>query len=550
MAKSGTERRSGFSYRRWLLLSLDVVFAIVVALLTVGDRLGFFVAHSFSSLSPPDRLPDETIETFFKYGSIGTEAVEGMPKEMWDVLLDVCPLPGANPDARFPSPDVLYAYFGIAHTEGRPIGFSRRKASILGLKITERTRVSINCALCHTASYRLSPEEQKRHVVVGGPAHQLAAQEGLKFLINCAEGLTARKIIEKRGGSLFAWKNLRYYLLAPITRRGILARKEQFAFAETQQPWGHGRFDAMNGSKTRLLGMLFDGTDGVADMPSVWRLDPTHVRNWDGNHTSLTEAIRTEALVTGTPKEELDRVINNLQPPQCEEDGASETSTVATLCNELKEGMDEHLTDANLMCLKRILQCLRRPKFPFAPQSPADVDNGRDIFFQHCAGCHAAKKNGAPTRLGTVIPLDEVGTDSSRLRSWTREATEKKNRLGKGYDWELSQARKTDGYVAVPLDGIWLRAPYLHNGSVPTLRDLLKPLEGRPTRFYRGYDVLDDKNVGFIANVPEEQIAEGIVRKFFEFDTTKPGNWNGGHLFGTTLLEAEKDALLEYLKTL
>jgi len=551
MSKSGTERRNRFSLRRWLLLSLDVVFAIVVALLTVGDRIGFFVAHSFSSLSPSDRSPNETVETFFKYESIGTEAAEGMPKEIWDVLLDVCPRPGANPGDRFPSLDVLYAYFGVAHQEGQPIGFSQRQASIVGLKKTERTRVSINCALCHTATYRLSPEEQKRHVVVGGPAHQLAAQELFSFLSNCAEGLTARKIIEKRGGSLFAWENLHYYFLAPITRRGMLERGKQFDFAKTQTPWGHGRFDAMNGGKIRLLGMPFDGTAGVADMPSIWRLNSAHARNWDGNHTSLTEAIRAEALTTGTPKEEFDKITDKLRPPQCEADGASETVTVATFCEELKKEMKEHLVDANLMCMKKILQCLRRPEFPFAPKNPADVDKGRDVFSQHCAECHDAKKNGAPTRLGTVIPLDEVGTDPYRLRSWTREAMERKNKFGEGHDWQLSQSRKTDGYVAVPLDGIWLRAPYLHNGSVPTLRDLLEPPEGRPTRFYRGYDVLDDEKVGFIATVPEEKIAEGIVRKFFEFDTTKPGNWNGGHLFGTTSLsDAEKDALLAYLKTL
>jgi len=47
------------------------------------------------------------------------------------------------------------------------------------------------------------------------------------------------------------------------------------------------------------------------------------------------------------------------------------------------------------------------------------------------------------------------------------------------------------------LDGIWLRAPYLHNGSVPTLQDLLNPPNERPQTFHRGYDVFDPVKIGF-----------------------------------------------------
>ena len=106
---------------------------------------------------------------------------------------------------------------------------------------------------------------------------------------------------------------------------------------------------------------------------------------------------------------------------------------------------------------------------------------------------------------------------------------------------------KTHGYANVPLDGIWLRAPYLHNGSVPSLRDLLEPSDNRPTVFYRGNDVYDPQNVGFRADLPE---ADG--KKFFAFDTRVPGNGNQGHEgaeYGTELSTDKKNALLEYLKT-
>jgi hypothetical protein len=108
--------------------------------------------------------------------------------------------------------------------------------------------------------------------------------------------------------------------------------------------------------------------------------------------------------------------------------------------------------------------------------------------------------------------------------------------------------RKTDGYANAPLDGTWLRAPYLHNGSVPTLRDLLEPSERRPAAFYRGNDVYDPGNVGFLSTAAED--LDG--RKLFRYDTKVPGNGNRGHEgpgYGTDLKPAEKEALLEYLKT-
>ncbi len=120
-----------------------------------------------------------------------------------------------------------------------------------------------------------------------------------------------------------------------------------------------------------------------------------------------------------------------------------------------------------------------------------------------------------------------------------------------GYGEErFSHFRKTFGYANSPLDGIWLRAPYLHNGSVPTLRDLLEPSDKRPKTFYRGYDVYDQKKVGFVGDVAEEK-----GRKFFLFDTDETKSpairikGHEGKRYGTELSGRDKDALVEYLKT-
>ena len=156
--------------------------------------------------------------------------------------------------------------------------------------------------------------------------------------------------------------------------------------------------------------------------------------------------------------------------------------------------------------------------------------------------------------VGTVVPIEDIGTDRSRFDSYTWLLAVNQSTIYAGYekDWGFQPDypqrfhlfRKTHGYASMPLDGIWLRAPYLHNGSVPTLNDLLKTAAERPATFYRGNDIFDQANVGFVSSVPSED-----GREFFPFDTSKPGNGNKGHEYGTHLQPEEKRALLEYLKT-
>ncbi len=100
------------------------------------------------------------------------------------------------------------------------------------------------------------------------------------------------------------------------------------------------------------------------------------------------------------------------------------------------------------------------------------------------------------------------------------------------------------GYVAKPLVGVWLLAPYLHNGAVPTIADLLTPPAQRPARFYRGYDVLDTERLGFMAS------GAAAAAHGYSFDTGLRGNGNGGHLYGTDLSADDKRALIEFVKTL
>jgi cytochrome c5 len=189
--------------------------------------------------------------------------------------------------------------------------------------------------------------------------------------------------------------------------------------------------------------------------------------------------------------------------------------------------------------LKDYLSALPPPKYPF-PIDAAQAAAGKPLFAAHCAACHASDKTGTP------LPLAEVGTDRGRLDSWNKGAAIKANRVVKDMGLERRGLVEEDltGYVAAFLDGIWLKAPYLHNGSVPTLRDLLEPAAQRPKVFWRGYDVYDQAKVGFVTDSAEAR------RVGTRLDTASKGGGNQGHEFGTRLSAAQKQALVEYLKTL
>jgi hypothetical protein len=181
----------------------------------------------------------------------------------------------------------------------------------------------------------------------------------------------------------------------------------------------------------------------------------------------------------------------------------------------------------------------RDAAFPAARLNAALAGAGKPVYQQQCARGHDI---GQP-QVGQTIDIADVATDPERLQSFTPELAVQMNTIGTGRPWRFSHFRKTNGYAAMPLDGIWLRAPYLHNGSVPTLRALLF-LDERPARFFRAYDVYDWHAVGFVSTGAEAE-GQGVA-----FDTSLRGNDNGGHTYGRELSSADREALLEYLKTL
>lgn len=199
------------------------------------------------------------------------------------------------------------------------------------------------------------------------------------------------------------------------------------------------------------------------------------------------------------------------------------------------------------------LVSLEPPKYPFAIDR-AKAARGRTVFQETCARCHGSygEKWSYPNK---VIPLDEIGTDTVRFKSVSAK-------YGKAYSesWfareegGVKPLQMTAGYQAPPLDGIWATAPYLHNGSVPTLHHLLNS-KSRPRLFTRSYRTgeadYNKERVGWKIeelSQPPTGVSAYEMRKVY--DTSKSGRSNAGHTFGDSLTDEERRAVIEYLKTL
>jgi len=99
------------------------------------------------------------------------------------------------------------------------------------------------------------------------------------------------------------------------------------------------------------------------------------------------------------------------------------------------------------------------------------ADSDKTLIEHHGASCHGPESG----RRGRPLPLADVGTSRDRIDTWGKEYAAEANRVAESMGMERRGLVEEDlnGYNVPHLDGIWLRAPYLHNRAVPTLRDLL-----------------------------------------------------------------------------
>jgi phage antirepressor YoqD-like protein len=306
------------------------------------------------------------------------------------------------------------------------------------------------------------------------------------------------------------------------------------------------------------------------------------------------------------------------------------------------DGKYEHTANVhNLLKLEQTAYKIEAPKWEKVfTQEKGDAfkidyekaSRGQKHYEKRCAGCHTPQMAGPTGELKEfkMIQLDKLGTDPnlavniakpvSRSTSysniftetltyivddyakkyqlkkedlnkwldldrrgtiWVRESYKKNEAQYQGVEDGYSVVKKGSGYKARTLKGVFTTAPYLHNGSVPTLYDLLQPASKRPVMFERGVNEFDPIKVGLkqrLENYQNRGLIEAYSVNAFDerskkrrikdcsagirnwgkkvwaadvcFDTRTSGNSNSGHEFGTDLKEYQKDELLEYLKTL
>jgi mono/diheme cytochrome c family protein len=325
-----------------------------------------------------------------------------------------------------------------------------------------------------------------------------------------------------------------------VTLRLLVARieflKNLAHIGKGKPDWGFGRVDAFGSVRA-----LYFDPDYVPNAPVSYPHLFAFSRNpwfhYDGNTTSVLQRNLGQALGVGAIFEP-----------------TTFSSTLRPVDSNTLEGLAAKI---------------KVPAWPadfFAPLDADKVAKGKAHFDKHCVSCHVLIKptETAPDRL---VELKAVGTDPQRatsvaailpktkspfyddlaiaLNNVTTKALNDANippaeqdafNHGRQVKW-----RTTQQYAARPLWGVWATAPYLHNGSVPTLFDLLLPAKERPKTFPLGHRDYDPVKVGYTTK---------LDRPRFTFDTSKVGNANSGHEFGTSLSEAERYELIEFLKSL
>jgi mono/diheme cytochrome c family protein len=204
---------------------------------------------------------------------------------------------------------------------------------------------------------------------------------------------------------------------------------------------------------------------------------------------------------------------------------------------------EAHIPDA--VAVTAWMQEYRPQPFP-GVIARAQTEAGQAIYARDCAACHGSYDASltAPRLVSFPNWEGDVGTDMRRAELLTDDVADAVNG---GLFGQYIAARTVAGYAAPPLTGIWASAPYLHNGSVPTLWHLMRPAE-RPVWFEVGGHRLDLQRVGIDLAPPVGYVPWSIPA---EVDTRAFGLGNEGHEVGfADLTEAEKAALLEYLKLL
>ena len=345
---------------------------------------------------------------------------------------------------------------------------------------------------------------------------------------------------------------------------------ERFTYRHLVLPRARRELEAIAAERDRAL--VFDnGGPGVTNGVGALKLQLGLIsdRTFAANEMGLTSipglsdrAFRTSLLYDGTYIVHGGARFRPVTRDEATMANAERHAEIVAFFTVGTAGNDVATAERMIPRIREVMQWLARYE---APPFPGVVDRalaarGRATFDSRCSSCHGRYEPDAerprlaeyPNRL---VPQDVIGTDSVRWMAVDDSVLQ----------WQAShadnpfvrhiEAARTGGYVAPILTGVWATAPYLHNGSVPTLWHLMHP-DDRPARFEVGGHRLDYVRMG----VALEHGADDVWRypvgymprsRPVVYDTALVGRSNRGHeLPFRTMSEDEKAAVLEYLKTL
>jgi mono/diheme cytochrome c family protein len=223
--------------------------------------------------------------------------------------------------------------------------------------------------------------------------------------------------------------------------------------------------------------------------------------------------------------------------------------TASALCTD--SVAEARMIDSYFPDVRAYIASIQPPPWPFMTDTTR-ASRGREVFNRVCSTCHGTYGEGG-SYPNLLVGLREVGTDPTLALGASQFSQRFVDWYNRSYYGEAARIEPQQGYVAPPLDGIWATAPYLHNGSVPTLSTLLDSRE-RPrfwTRAFTSNDY-DPDAVGWrFTSLDHGHAGEpDLARRSRIYDTTQPGYNNQGHTYGDALTAEERSAVIEYLKTL
>jgi mono/diheme cytochrome c family protein len=469
----------------------------------------------------------------------------------------------------------------------------------------EMTGVGLTCAGCHTGSLTY---KDTAVVIDGGPAltDLFKMKQGMGVALVLTRYLPGRfsRFAERILGpdsTVDDRETLKNQLDQVIAQYKRVKNLEERVASQSILE-GYGRLDALNRIGNQVFSIDLKNPDNYAGssapvhFPRIWN---TPWYDWvQYNGSIMQPMVRNAGESLGVSAE-----LNLTDPSK----GLYKSSVDVKSLFEMEQ-MIKGDTQPNA---KDGFPGLRSPKWPNDILPPIDqklADKGAELYKTHCQECHrppvssaafwdfnnkdwwTKNEAGEPILKVENVPISHIGTDPAQAADMISRTVALPTHLGidkssfadalgavvvKTVNYIFDQQKppvtpqerkRIDGYMpnelrgelaykVRPLNGIWATPPYLHNGSVPTIEDLLGDPEKRPTKFYLGSREYDPVKLGYRT----DPITNG-----FEFDTSIRGNSNRGHEFrkdynkdkeikgviGPALSADDRKALIEYLKTL